>query len=292
MKSPTHFGGAGCEASRRSAALIIGSLSICLAASSCSRASEARLGDSRAEAAIQGDTSVQAPIMPLLHAHSDLMLEDSAAQSVKGWVEFAHWWSSKAITSLSGSWIVPPPPEARDGQTLFLFLGLQDDSTQVTELLQPVLQWGMSPAGGGRYWSLSCWYLHVPALQKPLLTASTAVRVAEGESIDGHVRQREMNDTLSVWECEASTDAGVSTGLAVISDMDLRYSYAALEAYGKSMSCDHYPDAQLTAFRNIRLDTDWQPVDSSKIEWDTTVVVPGCNHRVDVRGASEIDLHY
>lgn len=292
MSSPTHFGGAGREGSRRLAALIIGPLSVWLAAAACSRAGDARLGASQADASIQGDTAVQAPIMPLLHAHADLILEDSTALSVKGWVEFAHWWSSDAITSLSGSWTVPPPPEAKDSQTLFLFLGLQDDSTKVTELLQPVLQWGLSPAGGGDYWSLSCWYLHVPALQKPLLTASTAVRVAEGESIDGYVRRREMNDTLSVWECGAKTDAGVSTGLAVISGMDLRYSYAALEAYGKSMSCDHYPDARLTAFTDIRLDTDWQPVDSSRIQWDTTVVVPGCSHRVDVKGASEIDLHY
>lgn len=292
MRSPTHFGGAGCEGSRRWAAFIVGPLLSCLAASACSRASEARLGASQAESAIQGDTAVQAPIMPLLHAHSDLLLEDSTALSVKGWVEFAHWWSSDAITSLSGSWIVPPPPEATDSQTLFLFLGLQDDSTRVTELLQPVLQWGLSPAGGGPYWSLSCWYLHVPALEDALLTASTAVRVSEGDSIDGHVRRREMNDTLSVWECEARTDEGVMTGLEVISDMDLRYSYAALEAYGKSMSCDHYPDTQLTAFTNIRLETDWKPVDTSTIQWDTTVVVPGCGHRVDAKGASEIDLHY
>jgi len=290
--NPILFGGPGCECSSRLAAFIIGALSLCLAASSCSRATEARLGASRDEVAIEGGIAAQWPVTPLLHAHSGALLEDSAAYSVKGWVEFAHWWSPEAITSLSGTWIVPPPPVATDSQTLFLFLGLQDDSTYVTELLQPVLQWGRSPAGGGAYWSLSCWYLHVPALEDALLTASTAVRVTKGQSIDGHVRRREINDTLSVWECEATTDGGVMTGLEVVSDMDLRYSYAALEAYGKSMSCDHYPDTQLTAFTNIRLETDGQPVDTSGIQWDTTVVVPGCGHRVDAKGASEIDLHY
>ncbi|KAF9266535.1 hypothetical protein L218DRAFT_942239 [Marasmius fiardii PR-910] len=41
------------------------------------------------------------------------------------------------------------------GQTIFLFNGLMADSR--TAILQPVLQWGLSHAGGSSYWGVANW---------------------------------------------------------------------------------------------------------------------------------------
>ena len=76
-----------------------------------------------------------------------------------GWIENAQWRNggSNPIIYFSTKWVVPPAPSASDGQTVFLFNGLQPDNG--AHILQPVLQWGPSAAGGGNYWSITNWYV-------------------------------------------------------------------------------------------------------------------------------------
>src|SRR5258708_19134821 len=76
-----------------------------------------------------------------------------------GWVTYA-WWlnnSGSPISQLSTQWIVPPPPTTQSNQTVFLFNALED--AQNNDLVQPVLQWGVSRAGGGLYWAIGNWYI-------------------------------------------------------------------------------------------------------------------------------------
>ena len=51
-----------------------------------------------------------------------------------------------------------PGPRARThGQTIFLFNGIEPGD--FSHILQPVLQWGPSAAGGGASWSVASWYV-------------------------------------------------------------------------------------------------------------------------------------
>jgi hypothetical protein len=50
---------------------------------------------------------------------------------------------------------VPNAPSIQQGQTLFYFGGLEDANGMF--VMQPVLQWGSSGAGGGNYWSYANW---------------------------------------------------------------------------------------------------------------------------------------
>jgi len=64
--------------------------------------------------------------------------------------------------SFYGSVQVPDNPTDR-GQTIFLWSGLMATTNlpagaAVFPLLQPVLQWGPSAAGGGHYWAFGSWY--------------------------------------------------------------------------------------------------------------------------------------
>ena len=76
-----------------------------------------------------------------------------------GWITYASWLNQTGsyIAKLTTQWIVPPPPQTAGDQTVFLFNGLQDTSRK--DLLQPVLQWGKSHAGGGRYWAVGSWFI-------------------------------------------------------------------------------------------------------------------------------------
>jgi hypothetical protein len=77
-----------------------------------------------------------------------------------GWITFASWQTngSEPISQFATEWTVPGDPTAGDtGQTIFLFNALQNAAR--TNLLQPVLQWGTSQAGGGPFWSISNWYI-------------------------------------------------------------------------------------------------------------------------------------
>ncbi len=56
--------------------------------------------------------------------------------------------SGNVISSLNTTWVVPQSPVAvNDNQTVFIWDGVQDDAGD--DVIQPVLQWGPSAAGGG-----------------------------------------------------------------------------------------------------------------------------------------------
>jgi len=74
------------------------------------------------------------------------------------WVEF-----SGAVTASTmfnhmdvGYWVVPPNPAAWYGATIFLKVAMEPTPSQVG-ILQTVLQWGQSAAGGGGFWTYANW---------------------------------------------------------------------------------------------------------------------------------------
>ena len=64
---------------------------------------------------------------------------------------------------------VPPEPRQKNEQTLYFWGGMQPASDD--QVLQPVLQWGQSEAGGGNYWAFASWKVgnsgafHTPLMQ-------------------------------------------------------------------------------------------------------------------------------
>ena len=77
-----------------------------------------------------------------------------------GWITYAYWNNDTGhpLTSFRTTWQVPPAPATQESQTIFLFNGIQNNGTNYG-ILQPVLQWGSSAAGGGPYWSIASWYV-------------------------------------------------------------------------------------------------------------------------------------
>ncbi len=97
-----------------------------------------------------------------------------------GWIMYSYWNnnSGQPLIHLTTTWTVPPPPENEDGQTIYIFNGIQNNYW----ILQPVLSWGLTPDGGGSGWSVASWYAAGPgggAYYTPL------VPVKSGQTITG-----------------------------------------------------------------------------------------------------------
>ncbi len=76
-----------------------------------------------------------------------------------GWVEGTSQWapSGQVYTNLSGYITVPAAPSQTTPQTLYYFPGLESSLDSNCGIIQPVLQWGTSPAGGGQRWTIGAW---------------------------------------------------------------------------------------------------------------------------------------
>src|SRR5262245_34479638 len=78
----------------------------------------------------------------------------------EGWQSWSRWINrtSQRIVSFVAQWTVPVAPAAANGQTIYLFNGLQDAAGR--HIVQPVLQWGPSPARGStNAWGLASFWV-------------------------------------------------------------------------------------------------------------------------------------
>jgi len=101
------------------------------------------------------------------------------------WITWGQWTNPSTqppINYFTTTWTVPNSPTTNHGQTLFIFNGLE--TTSGSDILQPVLQWGPSAAGGGSYWAIANWFVSSGfyAVQLPLITVSS------GTSLQGVMR--------------------------------------------------------------------------------------------------------
>ncbi|KAJ7769508.1 hypothetical protein B0H16DRAFT_1452689 [Mycena metata] len=81
------------------------------------------------------------------------------------------------VGSVTSTWEVPSVPARDDGQTLFLFLGMEP-TDGADEILEAVLQYGPSEAGGGAFRSLASW------LQRPPFGLQRAVHKRPGHFVE------------------------------------------------------------------------------------------------------------
>jgi hypothetical protein len=108
--------------------------------------------------------------------------------TVNSWVEAAEA-SANAnqfgfdwFNRLVGTTTVPSAPSSQSSQTIFFFTSLEPDTFDA--ILQPVLQWGLSSAGGGKRWTASVWYISSAGV-----AANTpAANVTTGDTIVGDLR--------------------------------------------------------------------------------------------------------
>ncbi|HLW75398.1 MAG TPA: hypothetical protein VKS01_00410, partial [Bryobacteraceae bacterium] len=172
-----------------------------------------------------------------------------------GWIENSQWRNggSDPIVYFSTSWVVPPVPSSSDSQTVFLFNGMQPDSA--AHILQPVLQWGGSGAGGGNYWSITNWYADG---QGGAAVTHPPIQVNPGDVLQGVMTC--TGQSASGFNYQSSFIGFPSLDVAVTDVEELTWAYETLECYGSDSStpltqCSDYPDTPLTAMYGIQIKT-------------------------------------
>jgi hypothetical protein len=202
-----------------------------------------------------------------------------------GWITDAGWSNNTGspITSFSTTWVVPPAPTTQSNQVIFLFNGIQNS----TMIYQPVLQWGVSAAGGGPYWAVASWYADG---QTGTSFHTNLTRVNPGDVLVGLMKQTGHSPAGFNYTCEFVGIA--NTTLPVQNVQELTWANETLEAYRITQVSD-YPDEFRTAMRAINLTT---AAGHPTISWSAQNRVTDCGqHTVIVSNDTsngEVDLCY
>jgi hypothetical protein len=207
-------------------------------------------------------------------------------------------WGFNWFNLLQGKWLVPSNP-ASNGALLYYFNGMQTPGTNPT-IIQPVLQWGTGPAGGGNKWTVGAWYVGTNGV----MNVSSLMDVATDDIIVGTMTGFPCDSTTGIctWQVRAAryqstTYMGAVEINATASDKMNFAAKAVKEAYSVT-SCGQYPTSDGILFYDQAL---WMPgpatsnfndVTSSQ-NWSNSVVSglsPSCSVNVNTYGPGHADI--
>ncbi|MBV8485111.1 MAG: hypothetical protein JO077_19875 [Verrucomicrobia bacterium] len=185
-----------------------------------------------------------------------------------GWVTFASWYNDTGtpVAYYVADWNVPPAPSTYDGQTIFLFNSIEPASGNA--ILQPVLQYGTSAAGGGEYWSVASWYVFKDN-QDAYVTPLTYV--SPGQFLGGQISLIKKKRALCTYK---SDFYGIDASILTVRDIrQLVWCTGTLEVYGLDQ-CTDFPNTAYTEMYsvNIVLTNGYAP----SMQWTVTNAATSC----------------
>lgn len=170
-------------------------------------------------------------------------------------------WKAWAYNQLSSGWAtemhatiaVPAAPTGTftSPQVVYVWPGLE--TTGFTELVQPVLQFGYSPAGGGNYWAMANWYLN----DSPTVVSTPAVMVNVGNSIETSMISSSCDFFASCnWQLNWTVhSSGISHTFNAFAQHALQLALTGvLEGYALT-NCNQYPNTTFSEINSITLKT-------------------------------------
>jgi len=214
-----------------------------------------------------------------------------------GWQVWTTYQSQAAagISAFLGYFTIPDDPvNADDGQTLFMFTGLQNENwipgpnsppaPQDFEIIQPVLQWGSSAGGGGNYWTLASWYVTV----YDGFLISDLINVNAGDTIFGNMTLVGPSEWYISGVVQSSAQATTLT--ARKSNLKVNpWAYCTLEVYDDSGDCGDYP-TQAQVYSKLQIFEAKKKITPS---WEVNVTPsPICGEHASVQSPTEVTLHF
>jgi hypothetical protein len=195
-----------------------------------------------------------------------------------GWVAYAQYNAASGVTMFNGQWQVPQKPSnTNDQQTLFLFTGLQNAvfEEQSPTIIQPVLQWGPSDAGGGQYWSIASWFVgNGNAAFSQLKIVYPGDIIYGSMSINSNGRWVILTQDKTI---------GQSTSLTTTTSINEPYAFVTLEVYNVN-GCTDYPQSASVPFNGLQLSVtpSWMPQNPYQF----------CNENIAVNSPSSIVITF
>lgn len=196
-----------------------------------------------------------------------------------GWVAYASWYNSGSpINAFTTTWAVPPVPAVWSGQTLFLFNSIEPASFD--SILQPVLQYGGSAAGGGEYWAIATWYVTGSSAYY-----TTPYQVSVGQTLVGIIDLNGSSGSTYNYLSEFS-NIPAAGALQLTGSPALVWATETLEVYGIA-SLSNYPTGS-TTFYNIGITT---TAGTPSVTWGTVSdTADGVTATVNIQGATNAEV--
>lgn len=246
-------------------------------------------------------------------AHLRIMSEDpsspNAPQKQKkesradGWQVYTQFNNANNVSfdSFLGYFNVPqrPAKSGFDTTTVFLFTGLQNDDwvplhgppfsgvPRNFDIIQPVLQWGPSAAGGGDYWSLASWYVTTD----DGAIFSQPKRLEAGDVIFGNMTQTGTN----TWFIGSEVTAKQIVSNIHVTKPRLAsqaWAFVTLEVYGLH-DCEEFPPSSSPCvFDKMSLTTKGMP---TVPQWESKVggtTISSCNQKLSVLSPSRVVIKF
>lgn len=191
-----------------------------------------------------------------------------------GWTTYANCQiyvsTPEPVVYFSTDWTVPQPPLKKSGQLIYIFNGLNTIEDGVSYILQPVLQWGKSPAGGGDYWSVCNWFV-----TSNQFFYDSLIKVNPGTKLQGLIKLISTTDSIFTY---TSSFVGLTSEFQVINSPRLFDPCEVLETFNL-LDCDQYPSQEKVTMSNIKIKTgDFYP----PVIWTSTNRVVGCGQLTNI----------
>jgi len=168
-----------------------------------------------------------------------IMASNNNSININGWLDYGGWYppgSQSDLHSFTSTYTIPQDPtDKTGGQTLFYFIGMQDnDSPAYLNIIQPVLTWG----NGRNQWYVQSWACcpsNISVSSPPL------VGLQAGQTMQGIV----VRQTADIWLIN-SVWQGKDTSLhAQVGDMNYNWADVTLEVYNVN-ACSQFANGRAT----------------------------------------------
>jgi len=197
--------------------------------------------------------------------------------------------------SVRGNWRVPPTPRQTASQTVFLLIGAAPQNNSA--LLETVLQYGASAAGGGKFWST---FLAYSSDNTGNVVMTSARRVNVGDLIQGLVDGLNCSsDGHCTWRLivNINVDPGSPT-FSVAPPETFQKAYEGVMAAVNLHNCNQLPVEGETgaSFTNVHVDMpgpapfNYTDVKNS-LGWFGIVNGSGCSYGM-INNADGVDLFW
>jgi hypothetical protein len=167
---------------------------------------------------------------------------NSVVPATDGWVEnsekaaTANSSGFKFFTRLEAEFFAPDAPAAYDGQTVFYFPSLMPSNGAA--IIQPVIQYGSSAAGGGKGYYAGSWYIdHLGNTYH-----STLMKLNPRDIVMGTINSSNCdNSGICKWTITVAKFDGSDSRTLTVNALETfsRAEMGVLEAYGVT-KCSHY----------------------------------------------------
>jgi hypothetical protein len=202
-----------------------------------------------------------------------------------GWQTYAGWVNpgTEPVTHFTTTWKVPPAPSNYDGQTIFQFNSMMPKAG--TSILQPVLQFGPSSAGGAAYWAVASWYV-----TENDAFWSSLVKVSAGQNLTGVINLLSHTATSFNYTCKFNGISGTQYTIKNIGE--LYWLTETLEVYNVDI-CADYPKAAFSEMSKIVVKTG---ATTPSVTWGVTNETSDCGVQTTVvtQGGTDgaVDIYF